>query len=312
MSDAELRAALPQVAVFARVQPAQKLRIVRALQAQGDVVAMTGDGVNDAPALAQSDIGVAMGRSGTEVAKSAADIVIGDDNFATVVAAVEQGRGVYANLKKVILFLFATSVDEVLLLLAALAAGLPLPLLAVQILWINIVTEGTLTLNLVMDPADAQEMRRAPTPRDAPLLGRAMLLRTALMALTAASLAFGWYVWRLHAGHPIEQVRTELFTLVVLTQWFNAVNCRSAWRSAFGAGWRDNRWLAGGLALSVLLQAAVLWLPSLNAWFYTQPLPWNTLLALLALASAVLWVEEVRKARLRVVLAQPRAAASER
>jgi magnesium-transporting ATPase (P-type) len=299
MDDAALRGALPQVAVFARVQPAQKLRIVRALQAQGEVVAMTGDGVNDAPALAQSDIGVAMGRSGTEVAKSAADIVIGDDDFATVVAAVEQGRGVYANLKKVILFLFATSVDEVLLLLAALAAGLPLPLLAVQILWINIVTEGTLTLNLVMDPADAREMRRPPLPRDAALLDREMLTRAALMALTAAATAFAWYAWRLHAGVAIELVRTEVFTLVALTQWFNAINCGSPWRSAFAAGWRNNRWLAGGLALSVLLQAAVLELPSLNVWFYTQPLPWTTLLALLALAGTVLWGEEARKLLLR-------------
>ena len=156
--------------MFARVQPAQKLRIVEALQARGEVVAMTGDGVNDAPALARADVGVAMGITGTEVAKSAAKIVITDDNFATIVGAVEQGRVVYGNLKKVILYLFATSIDEVLVLLLALLGGFPLPLVAVQILWINIVTEGTLTVNLVMDPPDGDEMRRAPVPRDDRLL----------------------------------------------------------------------------------------------------------------------------------------------
>jgi hypothetical protein len=171
MGEAELRDQLPAIAVFARVQPAQKLRIVEALQARGEVVAMTGDGVNDAPALACADVGVAMGITGTEVAKSAAKIVITDDNFATIVSAVQQGRVVYANLKKVILYLFATSMAEVLVLLLALLGGYPLPLVAVQILWINIVTEGTVTVNLVMDPADGDEMRRAPVPRDDRLLG---------------------------------------------------------------------------------------------------------------------------------------------
>jgi hypothetical protein len=157
------------------VQPAQKLRIVEALQARGEVVAMTGDGVNDAPALARADVGVAMGITGTEVAKSAAKIVVTDDNFATIVGAVQQGRVVYANLKKVILYLFATSMAEVLVLLLALLGGFPLPLAAVQILWINIVTEGTVTVNLVMDPPDGDEMRRPPVPRDDRLLGAELL-----------------------------------------------------------------------------------------------------------------------------------------
>jgi Ca2+-transporting ATPase len=295
--DAALPALLSRTAVFARVAPAQKLRLVCSLQAGGAVVAMTGDGVNDAPALAAADIGVAMGRSGTEVAKSAAGIVIVDDDFATIVAAVAQGRAVHADLKKVVLFLFATSVDEVLVLLMALAAGLPLPLLAVQILWINIVTESTLTLNLVMDRSDGRSMQRPPTPRDAPLLDRQMLLRAALMALVAAAVAVAWFALRLREGLPVERVRTELFTLVAVTQWFNAVNCRrSATRSAFARGWRHgSRWLAAGLALSVLLQAAVLYWPPLAALFHLQPLPASTLAAIVGAASAVLWAEELRK-----------------
>ncbi|MBN8488858.1 MAG: HAD-IC family P-type ATPase, partial [Burkholderiales bacterium] len=295
MGEAELMDALPAIAVFARVQPAQKLRIVEALQARGDVVAMTGDGVNDAPALARADVGVAMGRSGTEVAKSAARIVITDDDFATLVHAVEQGRVVYANLKKVILYLFATSVDEVILLLLCLLAGLPLPLLAVQILWINIVTEGTLTVNLVMDPADGDEMRRPPTARDEALFDRPMLRRAALMALSAAAVAFVWFQWRLQTGVPLDQARTEVFTLVAVTQWFNMLNCRSATASVFSRRSVRNPWLAGGLGLSVLLQAAVLYVPAMNSLFHTVPLDGPALLAVLGLASLVLVVEEGRK-----------------
>ena len=298
LDDAALQAVLPQVAVFARVQPAQKLRIVEALQARGEVVAMTGDGVNDAPALARADVGVAMGVSGTEVAKSASRIVLTDDSFATLVAAVEQGRVVYANLKKVILFLFATSVDEVVLLLLTLLAGLPVPLLAVQILWINLVTEATLTVNLVMDPPDGDEMRRAPVPADDPLIDRLARWRIVLMASMTVLVAFGWMLARLRAGVPEALVRTEVFTLVVLCQWFNVLNCRSATRTAL-TGLRHNRWLLGGLAASVVLQALVLYAPPLQAMFHTVALPAGTLAALFALASLVLAAEEIRKALAR-------------
>lgn len=295
MGEADLREALPGIAVFARVQPAQKLRIVQALQARGEVVAMTGDGVNDAPALARADVGVAMGITGTEVAKSAAKIVVTDDNFATIVGAVEQGRVVYANLKKVILYLFAGSLAEVLVLLLALLGGFPLPLVAVQILWINIVTEGTVTVNLVMDPADGDEMQRPPVPRDDRLISAEMLQRVALMLPLIAALVFGCFVWRLQQGVALELARTETFTLLAFCQWFNVLNCQSARRSALGAGILRNRWLLGGLGLSVALQAAVLYAPPLNALFHTVPLPAATLGALLLLASSVLWAEEARK-----------------
>ena len=295
MDETALRDALPHIAVFARVQPAQKLRIVEALQAQGEVVAMTGDGVNDAPALARADVGLAMGITGTEVAKSAAKVVITDDNFATIVGAVEQGRVVYGNLKKVILYLMATSLAEVLVLLVALFVGLPLPLAAVQILWINIVTEGTVTVNLVMDPPDGDEMKRPPIPRNDRLLDARLLQRVALMTPVIAVVTLGWFAWRLDQGLAIDLVRTETFTVLAMCQWFNVLNCQSATRSALGLRLLRNPWLLGGLTLSVLLQGAVLYLPWMNALFHTVPLPMSSLWPLLALASCVLWAEELRK-----------------
>ncbi|WP_341920571.1 HAD-IC family P-type ATPase [Polaromonas sp. YR568] len=303
MNEADLRDGLDHISVFARVHPAQKLRIVEALQAHGEVVAMTGDGVNDAPALARADVGVAMGITGTEVAKSAAKIIITDDNFATIVGAVEQGRVVYGNLKKVILYLFATSIDEVVVLLLALLAGYPLPLAAVQILWINIVTEGTLTVNLVMDPPDGDEMKRTPVPRNDRLVDRAMLGRVLLMSATAVLVTFGWFVWRLGQGLPIDLVRTETFTVLAMCQWFNVLNCQSATRSAFRLGLLKNPWLLGGLALSIALQVLVLYAPFMNTLFYTVPLAPSSLMPLLLLASSVLWAEELRKFIVRLRMA---------
>ncbi len=295
MPEQDLRRDLAGISVFARVHPAQKLRIVEAFQSRRNVVAMTGDGVNDAPALARADVGVAMGITGTEVAKEAAKIVITDDNFASIVKAIEQGRLVYRNLKKVILFLFATSIDEVVILLLALFLGYPLPLAAVQILWINLVTEGTLTVNLVMERAEGDEMHRPPIPNDEPLITRTMLGRMTLMISASVIATFGWFTWRLGAGVPFAMVQSETFTLLAVSQWFNALNCRSETKSALSFDLVRNPWLLGGLLLANALQLAAIYTAPMNRIFHTVPISLANFLFLGAAASFVLWVEEIRK-----------------
>ncbi len=295
MSDAELARRIPAISVFARVHPAQKLRIVRAYQDRRDVVAMTGDGVNDAPALVKADVGVAMGITGTEVAKESAKIVIGDDNFATIVAAVEEGRVVYRNIKKAVLLLFSTSAAEIVVLLLAMLLGYPPPFAAVQILWNNLVTEGLITVNLVMDPPEGDEMSRRPISPDEPLLSRILLTRMAFMVPAIAVCTLAWFVARLAAGVPAVQVRTETFTLLAVCEWFNVLNCRSETRSALTLDVLRNRWLLGGLILGNVLQVAVVFWEPLGRFFHTVPLGIEEVVAIGVVGSLVLWVEEGRK-----------------
>ncbi len=295
MPEQDLVADLDHIAVFARVHPAQKLRIVEAFQSQKHVVAMTGDGVNDAPALARADVGVAMGITGTEVAKSASNIVITDDRFSTIVDAVEQGRLIYGNIRKLLLFLFATSIDEVIVLLGALWLGYPLPLAAVQILWINLVTEGTLTVNLVMEGPEGDEMDREPIHAGDPLVNGLMLRRMAVMVPTSVAATLGYFIWRLGTGVPLELVQTETFTLLAVCQWFNAINCESPTRSALRLGILKNPWLLGGLVLANLMHIAVVYTAPMNRLFHTTPIPAEHIFLIGALASSVLWAEETRK-----------------
>ncbi|MEZ5329396.1 MAG: HAD-IC family P-type ATPase [Verrucomicrobiales bacterium] len=295
MSEKDLDAEIGHIAVFARVRPKQKLRIVEALQSQGHVVAMTGDGVNDAPALARSDVGVAMGITGTDVAKGAAKIIITDDNFATIVKAVEQGRLVYGNIQKLLLFLFATSIDEVLILLGALLFGYPLPLAAVQILWINLVTEGTLTLNLVMEGPEGDEMLRKPILTSEPLITRTMVRRLVVMVPTSVAATLGYFIWRLSTDAPFAVVQTETFTLLAVCQWFNVLNCESATRSVLRLGFLKNPWLLGGLVMANLLQLTVVYTAPMNKLFHTVPISLTHFFLIGAVASSVLWTEEIRK-----------------
>ena len=295
MSDDELAARIDAVAVFARVHPAQKLRIVDAFQRGNHVVAMTGDGVNDAPALVKADCGVAMGLTGTEVAKQAAKVVITDDNFATIVAAVEEGRVIYRNLKKLILYLFTTSIAEVVILLSALLLGYAPPLLAVQILWINLVTDGMLTITLIMEPAEGDEMQQRPVPRRESILSRSMLVRVAFMVPAMAASTLGWFIWRQAQGVPFPQVQTETFTVLAVCQWFNVLSCRSDRRAALTMSLLRNPWLIGGLLLGNLLQAAVVFFRPLGEVFHTVPIGIETFIAIGTVASLVLWIEELRK-----------------
>jgi Ca2+-transporting ATPase len=295
LDDAQLADRLDRLSVFARVHPAQKLRIVEAYQRRGDVVAMTGDGVNDAPALMRADVGVAMGRTGTDVAKQAAKIVITDDNFATIVAAVEEGRVVYRNIKKAVLLLLTTSLAEMIVLLLALLLGYPPPLAAVQILWNNLVTEGVITINLVMEPAEGDEMRRGPFRRGEALLGRALLGRALTMTPTIVACTLGWFVVRVGTGVPVATAQSETFALLAVCEWFNVLNCRSDRRSALNLSLLRNPWLVGGLVVGNLLQAAVIFVPGLRGVFHTVPFGLAQVLLIGLVGSTVLWVEELRK-----------------
>jgi len=295
MSDEELAQRIDRVSVFARVHPAQKLRIVDAYQKRGDVVAMTGDGVNDAPALVKADVGVAMGITGTDVAKESAKIIIADDNFSTIVAAVEEGRVAYRNIKKAVLLLFSTSAAEVIVLLTALMAGFPAPFAAVQILWNNLVSEGLITINLIMEPAEGDEMSRPPNSPSEPLLTRIILTRMAFMVPVISATTLGWFILRTKAGVPAAEVQTETFTLLVICEWYNVLNCRSETKSALTSGLLTNRWLLGGLVLGNLLHVAVVYFAPLGRLFRTVPLDLSVVLILAVVGSPVLWVEELRK-----------------
>jgi magnesium-transporting ATPase (P-type) len=295
LSDEELKGHLEKVKVFARVHPAQKLRIVETLQKSRQVVAMTGDGVNDAPALSQADVGVAMGITGTEVAKEASKIVVTDDNFLTIVSAVAEGRLVYRNIKKVILLLFSTSAAEVVILLLSMIFGFPPPLTAVQILWNNLVSEGVIAGNLIMDPRDGQELKQAPIPPDEPLITRLMMTRMLYLVPTMILAALGWFVFRLQHDVPLALARTETFTVIFFCEWFNVLNCRSETKSGLSRALFRNPWLVAGLGVGLLLQVTVIYWRPLGDVFHTQPIDLSVLPILALVASPMLWVEEARK-----------------
>jgi len=269
LDDAGLREAVREVDVFARVEPEQKLRLVGALQANGEVVAMTGDGVNDAPALKQADIGIAMGMGGTEVAKEAADMVLTDDNFATIEAAVEEGRGIYDNLVKFITWTLPTNFGEGLVILAAVLLGVALPITPLQILWINMTTAVLLGLPLAFEPREAGIMRRPPRPPATPVLDGALIFRIVLVGILMLAGAFGLYEYATHHGRSLAEGRTIAVNVFVMMELVYLFNCRSLTQPFWRLGWFSNPWVWAGAGSMLALQFAFTYLPIFHQLFGT-------------------------------------------
>ncbi|MBW7902746.1 MAG: cation-transporting P-type ATPase [Rhodocyclaceae bacterium] len=268
MSEATLRRMVMEVDVFARASPEHKLRLVQALQADGQVVAMTGDGVNDAPALKRADVGVAMGMKGTEAAKEAADMVLADDNFATIASAVRQGRAVYDNLKKFVLFMLPTNGGEALVVIAAILFELALPLTPAQVLWINMVTSSTLGLALAFEPAERGIMSRRPRPPGEALLSGFFVWRVLFVSVLMMTGALGLFLWELNAGTGLETARTMAVNAVVFAEMFYLVNSRFIFAPVLGRqGLTGNRYVLLAIAACLPLQLAFTHLPPMQAIF---------------------------------------------
>jgi len=272
MTDEQFYAAACKYDIFARTSPEHKLKLVKALQAHGAICAMTGDGVNDAPALRMADVGVAMGIKGTEVTKDAAEIVLADDNFSTIAAAVEEGRRVYDNLKKTILFILPTNGAESFLIIAGILFGTMIPLTPVQILWVNMVTSVTISLALAFEPAEPCVMARPPRDAADPLLNRYFLWRILFVSVMIGGLTLVLSVWLINAGYPEAEVRTVTLQAIVLCQAFHLFNSRSIRQPAHALDFLGNRAVFAVCGLMVLLQLAVVYLPFMNTMFGTVPL----------------------------------------
>jgi Ca2+-transporting ATPase len=293
MTDAHLAEQVDSIRVYARVNPEHKLRIVDALKSRGHVVAMTGDGVNDAPALKRADIGVAMGRVGTDVAREAADMVLSDDNFATIVHAVEQGRVVFDNLRKVILFLLSCNMAEVLVVFVTALLSPAAALLPLQLLWMNLVTDGLPALALGVDPGDPGVMDRAPrATSDSILTPHAQLgLVWQGMVMTGTCLALYYLVAPRLAGYTPNVDRTMLFTALVLTELLHAFDFRSTSRSVWHPGSLRNRWLVASLVGSMALQWIVIYVPAAQKVFHTaamEPVQWVAVIGAAVIAVAII------------------------
>jgi Ca2+-transporting ATPase len=306
IGDDELRDRVARTSVFARVSPEHKLRIVRAHQSRGSVVSMTGDGVNDAPALKQADIGVAMGINGTDVSKEAARMVLADDNFATIVAAVEEGRVVYDNIRKFVQYLLTANLSEILLVLLSIVLGLPLPLLPIHLLWINLVTDGLPALALAYERAEANLMRHPPRRRDESIfaggLTRDILIFGTLMGVACLGLYIYFLRWALIAGDQADveiYARTAVFVALAMFQLFYVLGLRTADRSIFRSPPWENWRLVGAVLAGAVLQIAIVYLPPLQQIFHTVPLRPLDLLLSIGFSTTVLIVYELTKAMRR-------------
>ena len=287
--------------VFARVEPQQKLSIVQSFQRNGHFVAVSGDGANDAPALQAAHVGVAMGKSGTDVARETADLIITDDNFASIVAGVEEGRIAYSNVRKVVFLLISTGMAELVLFTLALLTGLPLPLFAVQLLWLNLVTNGIQDVALAFEPAEGDELQRPPrSPQDS-IFNRLMVERVIVSALVIGTVAFFLFQWLLNRGYSVDEARNGTLLLMVLFENIHVFNCRSETRSVFRQNPLTNPILLFGTATAQLIHIAAMYTPWLSSVLHIQPVTPQHWLELLGLALTVLLAMELHKVIRRLI-----------
>ena len=294
LSDEAFAAQVTRIRIYARVDPAQKIRIVEALQSRGEFVAMTGDGVNDAPALKQADIGVAMGRKGTDVAREAAEMVLMDDNFATIVSAVREGRRIFDNILKFIKYTMTSNSGEIWTMLLAPFLGLPIPLLPIHILWINLVTDGLPGLALAAESGEKNLMSRNPRPPRESVFANGMWQYILWIGLLIGGLSIAGQAWAYERGS--DNWQTVVFTVLTFSQLMNVLAVRSERESIFSLGLLSNRPLLGAIFLTFVLQLSVIYVPAFQEIFNTTPLTIGELIACLALASIVLIVAEAAKA----------------
>jgi Ca2+-transporting ATPase len=297
LSDAELAGIIGHARVYARVDPEQKMRIVTAIQARGEFVAMTGDGVNDAPALARADIGVAMGRTGTDVAREAAAMVLLDDNFATIVAAIAEGRRIFDNIRKFISYVLTCNAAEIWTIVLAPFFGLPIPLLPIHILWINLITDGLPVLALAAEPAEPDVMRRPPRPPKESIFARGMWQHILWVGLAMSGITLLTQAGAIELG--LAHWQTMVFTVLALSQMGNVLAIRSERESLFRQGLFTNLPLLGAVLLTIALQLAAVYVPVLNGVFKTMPLTWLELAVCLALSSLTFVIIELEKALAR-------------
>jgi len=295
LTDAELRTRVGQVAVYARAAPEHKLRIVRALQESGEVVAVTGDGVNDAPALKFADIGIAMGKSGTDVAREASDMVLADDNFVSIYAAVEEGRITFENLRKVTFFLISTGHAMVIMILTALSAGWPVPLVAAQILWLNLVTSGLQDVALAFEPGEPGVLKRPPRPRTEGVMSRLLWERTVVTGFVMAAGTLALFRWELDQTGSLTKAQTVALTTMVLFQMFHVGNCRSDYVSAFKRSPFSNPFLFIATTAALLIHVSALYFEPTQLVLRVEPIELEAWGRIVAVASTIILAIEIHK-----------------